>query len=614
MTGGLVDTATLDAGYWFESLRRPVLFGSAMGGLLGAGFRVFVEVSGHPVLGVGMGQCVEEAGVDAVVLGTLRRGEGGWGRFLLSVGEAWVRGVGVDWSAAFGRGPGRRVGLPTYPFQRRHYWLSAQSTADSSSATQVTGFGPGDAAGPRQEPADSADADLATQLAGMSSVAAERMVLSLVHRHVAVVAGHDTVDTVDVRLPFRELGFDSPMLMDLKGRLQATTGLRLPSSVLFDHPTPAALAAHLRVQILGVSGEQAAALPVAPAPAGRGRADRHRRHGLPVPRRRALAGGPVAAGGRRRDAMSPFPTDRGWDLAGLYDPDPDRPGTSYVRDGGFLDDAAGFDAEFFGISPREALAMDPQQRLLLETSWEAFERAGIDPATAARQPDRRLRRRDVPRLRPPGCDAAGRRRGLPAAPATPAASPPAGSPTRFGLEGPAVTVDTACSSSLVALHLAGQALRQGECSLALAGGVDRDGHARHRSSSSAASAGSPPTAAASRSRPPPTAPAGREGVGRAAPGAAVGRAAQRAPGARRGARQRGQPGRRVQRPDRAERPVPAAGDPAGAGQRRAVGRPRSTRSRRTAPAPRSATRSRRRRCSPPTARTGRRTGRCGSAR
>ncbi|MER6129704.1 beta-ketoacyl synthase N-terminal-like domain-containing protein, partial [Streptomyces sp. NPDC001795] len=340
------------------------------------------------------------------------------------------------------------------------------------------------AAVPRTPSGKTARPELAEQLAqrlaaeGTAARSALRERLTAVPDAVLDVVLEETARTVGVPAheldrdqPFTALGLTSLGGVLLRDRLTAATGLELPATLVFDHPTPMAAAALVREALRGDDH---------PSPAGDADAGARTQPGEPiavVAMACRFPGGVESPEDLWRlvadgtDATSDFPADRGWDAAELYDPDPDRPGTSVTRRGGFLHGAADFDATFFGMSPREALATDPQQRLLLETAWELLERAGLDPSG--------LRGSDT------GVfvgvmhdDYAGRllhggAHELEAHLALGSAGSVASGRIAYtlGLRGPAVTVDTACSSSLVAMHTAARALRGGECSLAVAGGV-----------------------------------------------------------------------------------------------------------------------------------------------
>ncbi|MGW2621114.1 type I polyketide synthase, partial [Streptomyces sp. NPDC001500] len=441
-TGALLtDAEARSPEYWVRHARAAVRFLDGVRLLEAEGVTTLLELGPDGVLSAMARDCLRGASTVSVPL--LRGGDRAEpDAAVAALAALYVRGVPMHWDRLATGAGARRVPLPTYAFQRRRHWLPEP---DGTPAPRRAAAAPASRADrPAAPPRD-------------------RTTLELVREAAALVLGHESPDDVAVHAPFKELGFSSVMLAELGERLTEATGRRVPTTLLFDHPTPDALAG--RLQAAGTSrpddatpaaADSASARPADPADP----ADPVVIVGMgcrlpggvrsPEDLWRLLSGG--------GDAISALPVDRGWA------PEADFPG-----EGGFLADAAEFDAGFFGISPREAVAMDPQQRLLLETSWEALERAGVDALSL------RGSRTGVfvgaspseygPRLHEHS-DADGH---------VLTGTAPSVLSGRIayalGLEGPALTVDTACSSSLVALHLAAQALRGGECDLALVGGV-----------------------------------------------------------------------------------------------------------------------------------------------
>ncbi|HEX8867280.1 MAG TPA: beta-ketoacyl synthase N-terminal-like domain-containing protein, partial [Lentzea sp.] len=306
------------------------------------------------------------------------------------------------------------------------------------------------------------DSEFARKLRALSEEDQKRRLVELVRAEAAATLGHSSVEEVGENRAFRDIGFDSLTAVELRKKLSDATGLSLPATLVFDYPTPVVLADHLLAELLG-SAEEALSYsaqidsdePIAIV----GMSCR-----FPGDANTPEAFWEMVLAGT--DAITEFPADRGFDMAQMYDPDPDRPGTTYTTAGGYLPDAGDFDPAFFGISPREATGMDPQQRLLLETTWEAVERAGIDPAA--------LRGKKVGAFIGSSYIEYGGGDGGSEGYQVTGTSPSVLSGRVayvFGFEGPAVTVDTACSSSLVAMHLACQSLRTGESAYAVAGGA-----------------------------------------------------------------------------------------------------------------------------------------------
>ncbi|MET8429797.1 type I polyketide synthase [Nocardia sp. NPDC004860] len=435
--------------YWSGHLRGTVRFADVVRALRADGIGVFLELSADAVLTPMVTATLPDLG-QAVATAALRKDRDEVTALLTATAVVYTNGHRVDWTALIP--PAVRIDLPTYPFQRERYWVDTPS----QSAVRA------DAA--RSE-ADSAQAPVPVDQAAPRAVS----VAETVRGATAAVLGYTDPQQVDIGSTYRDLGLDSLGAGELATLLTRELEVAVVPTAVYDYPTPSALAAHLDDRLQASAGSRAEhPAGVTPAP------------GRPIDAAEPIAivavsgrfpgghGSPeelwdlLAAGG---EAIGDVPADRGWDLDVLAAAI-GQPG----QRGGFLGEAADFDAEFFGISPREAVAMDPQQRLVLESVWELFERAGIVADSLHGSRTAVYLGASPSEYGPRLHEISGAAAGFGLTGTAPSVLSGRVAYT-FGLAGPALTVDTACSSSLVALHLAVRALRAGEADLAIAGGV-----------------------------------------------------------------------------------------------------------------------------------------------
>jgi acyl transferase domain-containing protein len=435
------DADVTQPAHWVRQARHTVRFldGVRVAHQLGA--MTFVDLGPDGSAAALAGDCLGgERGV-AVIPAVRAEGSEAWA-VQTALARIHARGGDIDWGTVFAAEQPQRVALPTYAFERQRYWWRPDAMppppVETGPAVQDGGDQPREA------------------------MSLPRLELVLKH-DLAAVTGITDVESMELTTTFRDSGLTSVGVVELRQRLQASTGLSLPSTFVFDYPTPAALLGHLST--VGPHAQDAVA--VAPAPRQQQDDDAIAIVGMAC----RYPGGVTNADELWNlvadgvDAIRAFPDDRGWPHD-VYHPDPDHRGTSYTREGGFLNDVAGFDPTFFGISDREALAMDPQQRLLLETAWEALEDAGVDPASV-RGTDAGVFVGIAMQDYQPQAEERAAYGGTGQAPSVASGR----IAYVLGAQGPAMTVDTACSSSLVALHMAAQSLRSHESSLALVGGA-----------------------------------------------------------------------------------------------------------------------------------------------
>ncbi|MFC0042722.1 type I polyketide synthase [Actinomadura rayongensis] len=431
-TGTETDGALLDAGHWHRCVREPVRFEEATRSALADGPAALIESAPHPSLLTAMRDTVRAAGADAVVLGSVDRDDGGLDQFTRSVAQAYCHGVAVDWARALApAAPSAHATVhadpvPAEPVRAATKPAATEAAATERAATERAVAEPAVAEPAATEPAATEPA--ATEPAATEPAATEPAVTepAASERAMAEPAATEPAVTEPAATERAEIG---PAVAERAATERVGDGADGP-------------------------GEPIAILGMACRFPG----------GIETPEQLWDA---VIEG---RDLIGGLPDDRGWDTRKLYEPDSGKPGTSYTKEGGFLTDAAEFDAELFGISPREATAMHPQQRILLEIAWEACERSGVDPLS--------LRETDTgvfigafateygPRMHEAGAGSSGYM--LTGGTLSVLSGRIA---YALGLMGPAMTIDTACSSSLTSVHQAVASLRSGECSLAFAGGA-----------------------------------------------------------------------------------------------------------------------------------------------
>ena len=510
------DLPRFDGAYWARTMRQPVRFADGMTQLIAEAMNWYVECSAHPVLAKPMTQCLDDADKKGLVFSALRRDGDDVLSMRRSVASMYAAGAPVNWAGVYGK-PGRASALPPYPLHPQRYWFGGIEPGDQGGAkvadlgeligqirlydrdgnvlaeagglplaapgshTKVGAPAPAPAVtapavSPRSAAALSAGRPASTRSKAAMSRGLEELE-GVVESLVGKILGLDQKARLKRTRGFFDIGMDSITALELKRMLEATFEHKLSATVAFDHPTIERLAIHLQEILPAIDdGSDEAAEAVIKAAPQAEVVDRSKEPIAIVGMSCRFPGGAddpaafwrmLAAG---VDAVDKIPADR-FDIDAIYDARRDAGnGTVYTKNGGFIKDVDLFDARFFRISPREAKAMDPQQRLFLEVAWEALEDAGVRPNQLV---DTRtgayvgMNTSDYTQLltrNPKNVD-------IYFGPGNSFCAAPGRLSYFLGLRGPSLAVDTACSSSLVAVHLAIQAIHNGECDFAVAGGV-----------------------------------------------------------------------------------------------------------------------------------------------